>query len=48
MSNYISVAHYHVVRRFNYAILPWAVLAFVFGVDAAILGLTPAGDNSHR
>jgi hypothetical protein len=48
MSNYISVAHYHVVRRFNYAILPWAVLAFVFGVDAAILGLTPAGDSSHR
>jgi hypothetical protein len=48
MNSYINVARYHVVRRFNYAILPWAVLAFVFGVDAAILGLTPAGDSSHR
>jgi hypothetical protein len=48
MSTYINVARYHVVRRFNFAILPWAVLAFVFGVDAAILGLTPAGDSSHR
>jgi hypothetical protein len=48
MSTYINVARYHVVRRFNLAILPWAVLAFVFGVDAAILGLTPAGDSSHR
>jgi hypothetical protein len=48
MTNYVNVARYHLVRPFNYAILPWGVLAFAFGVDVAILGLTPAGDSSHR
>ncbi|MGX7678680.1 ABC transporter permease [Jatrophihabitans sp. DSM 45814] len=48
MSTYINVARYHLVQRFNYFILPWAILAFVFGVDVVILALTPAGDSSHR
>jgi hypothetical protein len=48
MTTYINVARYHLVQRLNYLILPWAVLAFVFGVDAVVLGLTPAGHSSHR
>jgi hypothetical protein len=48
MSTYINVARYHLVQRFNYFILPWAILVFVFGVDVVILALTPVGDSSHR
>jgi hypothetical protein len=48
MSTYINVARYHLVDRFNYLILPWAILVFVFGVDVAILALTPAGHSAHR
>jgi hypothetical protein len=48
MTTYINVARYHLVQRFNYFILPWAILAFVFLVDVVILALTPAGDSSHR
>ena len=43
MSTYINVARYHLVQRFNYLILPWAILVFVFAVDVVILALTPAG-----
>ena len=45
---YLNVARYHLVQRFNYLILPWAILAFVFVVDVLILALTPAGHGSHR
>ncbi len=48
MTTYIAVTRYHLVQRFNYLILPWAVLVFVFGVDVAVLAVTPAGDSSHR
>jgi hypothetical protein len=48
MSTFINVVRYHLVQRFNYLILPWAILVFVFGVDVAILALTPAGHTSHR
>jgi hypothetical protein len=48
MTTYVTVIRYHLVQRFNYIILPWAVLAFVFGLDAIILSLTPAGHSSHR
>ena len=48
MSTSINVVRYHLVQRFNYLILPWAILIFVFGVDAAILAFTPAGHTSHR
>jgi hypothetical protein len=48
MSTYINVARYHLVQRFNYLILPWAVLTFVFGVDVVVLVVTPAGDTAHR
>jgi hypothetical protein len=48
MTTYINVVRYHLVERFNYLILPWAILAFVFGVDLAILALTPAGHTTHR
>jgi hypothetical protein len=48
MTTYLNVARYHLVQRFNYWILPWAVLAFVFGIDVLIIAVTPAGDSSHR
>jgi hypothetical protein len=39
----VNVARYHLVQRFNFLILRWAILTFVFGVDV----LTPAG-TGHR
>jgi hypothetical protein len=48
MTTYVNVVRYHLVQRLNYFILPWAILAFVFGVDVVILTLTPAGHSSHR
>ncbi|HEY3925058.1 MAG TPA: hypothetical protein VGL75_10900 [Acidothermaceae bacterium] len=47
-SRYRDVVRYHLVSRFNYAILPWAVLAFVFLIDVLVIELTPAGHTSHR
>jgi hypothetical protein len=48
MTTYLNVARYHLVQRLNYLVLPWAILAFVFGVDVLILAMTPAGDSAHR
>lgn len=48
MTTYINVARYHLVQRFNYLVLPWAILAFVFLVDVIILEMAPAGHSSHR
>lgn len=48
MTTYLNVARYHLVQRFNYLVLPWAILVFVFGVDVAILALTPAGHSAQR
>jgi hypothetical protein len=48
MTTYINVVRYHLVQRLNYLVLPWAILAFVFGVDVIILSLIPAGHSSHR
>ena len=49
MTAYLNVARYHLVQRFNYWVLPWAILVFVFFVDVVILELTPAGGHStHR
>jgi hypothetical protein len=48
MTTYLNVARYHLVQRFNYLVLPWAILVFVFGVDIAILALTPAGHTANR
>ena len=33
MTTYLNVARYHLVQRFNYLVLPWAILVFVFGVS---------------
>ncbi|HEY3941769.1 MAG TPA: hypothetical protein VGL60_04735 [Acidimicrobiales bacterium] len=44
----INVARYHLLQRFNYLALPWGMLAFVFGIDAVILALTPAGHDPNR
>jgi hypothetical protein len=48
MNTYINVVRYHLVQRFNFLILPWAILAFVFAVDVVILELTPVGHGAHR
>ena len=48
VNRYRDVVRYHLVQRFNYAILPWAVLAFVFLVDVAVIEMTPAGHSAHR
>jgi hypothetical protein len=48
MTASINVVRYHLVQRFNYLVLPWATLAFVFLVDVVILALTPAGNSPHR
>lgn len=48
MNTYINVVRYHLLHRLNYLILPWTILTFVFGVDALILALTPAGNAPQR
>ncbi len=48
MTTYVHVARYHLVQRFNYLVLPWAVLAFAFCVDVIVLDLTPAGHTAQR
>jgi hypothetical protein len=48
MTTYLNVTRYHLARRLNYVILPWAVLAFAFVVDLVILDLIPAGHTAHR
>jgi hypothetical protein len=48
MTAYVNVVRYHLVQRFNYLVLPWTTLAFVFLVDVVILALTPAGNSPRR
>jgi hypothetical protein len=48
MTTWIAVARYHLVQRFNYLLLPGAVLAFAFAVDMIVLALIPAGNSAHR
>ncbi len=48
MSTYLNVARYHLVQRVNYLVLPWAILAFVFAADVAILEMIPSGNSAHR
>jgi hypothetical protein len=48
MKTWLTVARYHLVQRFNYLVLPWLVLAFVFAVDVVVIELTPAGHTAHR
>ncbi|MGA7418274.1 MAG: hypothetical protein WB765_20440 [Acidimicrobiales bacterium] len=48
MTTLLNVPRYHLVQRFNYVELPWAILAFVFLIDVVILALTPAGHDPNR
>ncbi len=48
MTTWLTVTRYHLVARFNYLVLPWLVLAFVFLVDVVVLELTPVGHTAHR
>jgi hypothetical protein len=43
MNTLLNIPRYHLVQRFNYLVLPGAIVAFVFLVDFLILELTPAG-----
>jgi hypothetical protein len=48
MKTPLAVARYHLVQRFNFLILPWMVLSFVFAVDVIVLELTPISHSAHR
>jgi hypothetical protein len=48
MMTWRNVARYHLVQRFNFVVLPWVVLVFVFLVDMVILALTPVGHSPNR
>ncbi len=48
MSTYVNVVRYHLVQPLTFAIMPWAILAFVFAVDAVILALIPGQNSPHH
>jgi hypothetical protein len=49
MTVYTDVARYHLIQRVNYLILPWALLAFVFGLNMFIIAaIAPAGQDSRH
>jgi hypothetical protein len=48
MMTWRNVARFHLVQRFNFVVLPWMVLAFVFVVDMVVLALTPVGHSPNR
>jgi hypothetical protein len=48
MTTWRNIARYHLVQRFNFVVLPWMVLVFVFFVDMVILALTPVGHSANR
>jgi hypothetical protein len=47
MKPLVNVARYHLVDRFTYVVMPWAVLAFVFAVNLVIVGLIPTSPNQN-
>ena len=48
MTTVIKVARYHLVQRFPYLVLPWAVLLMVFVINVVIVALTPVGHGPTR
>lgn len=44
----LTVARYLLLDRITYLVLPWVWGAFAFGLDVAIIKLTPAGDSSDH
>src|SRR5262249_44962972 len=47
MKTLVNVARYHLVDRFTYIVLPWALLAFVFGVNLVIVGTIPKDPHQN-
>lgn len=45
MKTLVNVARYHLVDRFSYIVLPWGLLAFVFGVNLIIAAVIPRNAN---
>jgi len=45
VSTYVTIARYHLLRRFDYLALPWVWLAFGFAVDLVIFALVPIGHH---
>jgi hypothetical protein len=44
----LTVARYLLLDRITYLVLPWAWSAFAFGLDVAIIELTPHGDGGDH
>ena len=47
MKTLVNVARYHLVDRFTYIVLPWALLAFVFVVNLVIVASIPTKPNQN-
>ena len=47
MKTLVNVARYHLVDRFTYIVVPWALLAFVFPVNLIIVDMIPTKPNQH-
>ena len=45
MKTLVNVARYHLVDRFTYIVVPWALLAFVFAVNLIIVDMIPTKPN---
>jgi hypothetical protein len=48
MNTWIKVARYHLLKRFDYLVLPWAWTAFAFAVDLVIFAVVPVGHSYHQ
>lgn len=48
MNTGIKIARYHLLRRADYLLLPWAWLAFGFAVDLVIFALIPESHHMVR
>jgi hypothetical protein len=47
MKTVVNVARYHLVDRFTYIVVPWALLAFIFEVNLIIVGTIPQHPNQN-
>ena len=48
MNTWIKVARYHLLKRFDYVVLPWAWTAFAFVVDLVIFAMVPVSHSYHQ
>jgi hypothetical protein len=45
MSTLVKVARYHLVKPYQYLLLPWGILAFSFAVNMVIFAMIPIGHH---